>query len=238
MFKNMMLVASIVLLSGCIATDKGEDKSAAQFEKVNTNLSNLEQSLASTIQDSCQQDNEQLANQVAAAVAANTITEKVEPEKEIVYVEVCSTKEDDVIVSKTEKFVIGEVENVTLVKEKLNFNARIDTGAVTSSLGVFNETRFERDGEKWIRFTLDKEKDAKKYEYPIARIIRIIQQTSTDTSKRPIIKMRFQIGGKTYTSEFSLADRSHLEYQVLIGREFIKDRALVDVSSKFLLGGD
>lgn len=234
----MMLVVSVVILSGCVATDKGDDKSAAQLEKINTNLTNLEQSLSSTIQSTCQQDNEQFANQVAAAVAANTVTEPVEPEKQIVYIERCTEKEDKVMSSIGEKFVIGEVEKVTLIKEKLNFNARIDTGAVTSSLGVFNETRFERDGAKWIRFTLDEGKDAKKYEYPIARIIRIVQQTSTDTTRRPIIKLRFKIGGKNFTSEFSLADRSHLDYQVLIGREFIKDRAIVDVSSKFLLGGE
>ena len=34
--------------------------------------------------------------------------------------------------------------------------------------------------------------------------------------------------------EFTLADRSHLDYEMLLGRNFLTDVALVDVSRKFI----
>ena len=233
MFKNILLVITLSVLTGCVATSNGNSPSSSELNTINTNIANLEKSLATQIADSCKQDNQQLAAELSLAMQKASKTAGAE--KEVVYVERCSAAEKSKVNSN--KMVVGEVERVFFVKEKINFDARVDTGAVTSSIGVYNETSFERDGDDWIRFNLSEEKDAKTYEYPVSRIIKIVQQTSTESSRRPVIEMKFEVGKETFTSEFSLADRSHLEYQVLIGREFLRDIAVVDVSGKYLLGG-
>ena len=45
-----------------------------------------------------------------------------------------------------------------------------------------------------------------------------------------MVKLTVKIGGYTAQAEFTLKDRTTMQYPVLIGREFIKDIAIVDVS--------
>ena len=136
------------------------------------------------------------------------------------------------------KILIGEVENIFLVKEKKVFAARIDTGADTSSFGVYNLTKFERDGKKWVKFSLKSDENASIFEYPIYDKVKIKQQSNMKAEERIEIKMSIKLGRKEYLNQiFNLADRSHLEFQVLIGRNFLKDIALVDVSRKHILEG-
>ena len=130
---------------------------------------------------------------------------------------------------------MGAVENVLLTKEQLEFNARIDTGADASSLGVYNIKRFERDGKKWVKFALSEKAEAEVFEYPIFDTVKI-KQSSSFNEDRIEIKVDIQMGGVNYEKQlFNLADRSHLQYQLLIGRSFLRDIAVVDVSRKRLL---
>ncbi|KGJ89241.1 hypothetical protein ND16A_2134 [Thalassotalea sp. ND16A] len=230
-----MLTASLIVLTGCVATSEKVEQNSEKLAQVNSNIVNLEKSITEQISLHCQQDNQELAKQLAVEITQQQASVNVDAtEPEVVYVERCSIKDKKTNIY-TNKLLLGSVETVFLNKEKLSFDARIDTGAVTSSIGVYNETRFERDGKDWLRFNLTNSADAKTYEYPVYRIIRIIQQTSTETNRRPVVKLKFALGGKSYTSEFSLANRDHLQYQVLIGREFLRDIAVVDVSSEHLL---
>ncbi|WNC67963.1 RimK/LysX family protein [Thalassotalea nanhaiensis] len=233
MFKNIMLAISIIALSGCVATEN----STAQLEQVNSNITNLEQSLSKQINERCEQDNQQLIADLKAAMIVDKNNASVHTEKEVVYVERCTVKNKQAYPS--DKILIGEVENVFLVKEKTTFAARIDTGADTSSLGVYNLTKFERDGKKWVKFSLLADKNSKIFEYPIYDTVRIKQQSNMKAEERLEIKISIKVGREEYRNQtFNLADRSHLEFQVLIGRNFLKDIALVDVSKKYLLGGE
>ena len=124
-----------------------------------------------------------------------------------------------------------------LVKEKVDMKARIDSGAVTSSVGVYNLKNFERDGDKWVRFSLNNDENAQTYEYPVYDTVSI-KQTSELSEERIEIKIDIKIGTSTYKNQvFNLTDRSHLDFQLLIGRSFLRDRAIIDVGSKFLLEG-
>jgi len=134
-----------------------------------------------------------------------------------------------------DKLLIGEIEEITLINEQVNLQARIDSGAVTSSIGVYNLKNFERDGKKWVRFNLTDKKNAPTYEYPVYDTV-TIKQTSELSEQRIEIKIDIKIGNSTYRSQaFNLADRSHLDFQLLIGRSFLRDTAVIDVGHKFLL---
>lgn len=229
-----MLAISLVALSGCVATEM----SSAQLDQVYTNITKLEQSLSKQISQSCKPDSEELATQVAAKLSTNNVIKSTKLGKEVVYVERCSIK-DKKSVSADDKLVIGEIEKILLIKEKLSFDVRIDSGAETSSLGIYNLAQFERDGKKWVKFTLFKNTDAKAYEYPIFDTVKIKQQSDVKAKARIEIKINIRVGGKEYLGQiFNLADRNHLKFQVLIGRNFLRDIAVVDVSGKYLLGGE
>lgn len=54
---------------------------------------------------------------------------------------------------------------------------------------------------------------------------------------RASIKVQVKFAGKVYQTVVSLTNRSDMKYPMLIGRKFLKDRFLVDVSKKNLTKG-
>ncbi len=125
--------------------------------------------------------------------------------------------------------VLGRVERLRLEPPGLAFEARIDTGASTSSLDARRIETFERDGEPWVRFEVLPSDGGGRVaiERPQARSATIVQ-ASGETS-RPVVELQVTLGGRSETVEFTLADRGHLSYPVLIGRNFLRDVAVVDV---------
>lgn len=131
--------------------------------------------------------------------------------------------------------VIGEIESLTLEKEKVQFKARIDTGAQTSSISAINIQHYERDGKKWVRFEINHptKKKTIKMERPLSRMVSI-KRHGASSSERPVVHLVVSIGTIKCRCEFSLTDRSKYEFPVLIGRNFLSGRAMVDVSGKHL----
>lgn len=135
-----------------------------------------------------------------------------------------------------DKPVAGAVEKVRVTPPGSVMRARIDTGANTSSLDARDVRYFERDGEDWVRFKVyDRDTDTTtEHERPVARRVRIVSATEQDDS-RPVVELRVEIGPVVTRSEFTLADRQKLTYPVLIGRNLLRDRMLVDVARERLL---
>ena len=133
----------------------------------------------------------------------------------------------------SDKRVIGEVEPVTLVKAGITLPARIDTGATSCSLDATNIERFERDGKKWVRFTLTERKSGNvhKLERKLSRTVKITRH-GKESQERPVVKMKALLGGVALYKEFTLTDRSEFTYQVLIGRNFLEGEFIVDVTLK------
>ncbi|MCH8498511.1 MAG: RimK/LysX family protein [Marinobacter sp.] len=134
------------------------------------------------------------------------------------------------------KLVVGEVEKFLLINPGLVYNARIDSGATTSSLDARNVTRFERNGENWVRFDVpapDNTSETLTLERRIVRNARIIQSNEEEGERRPVVELHFAIGDHQQRAEFTLSDRSHLTYPVLIGRNILRDVMLIDVGKEF-----
>ncbi len=133
-------------------------------------------------------------------------------------------------VKETGPLTIGATERVILQPEGIAFEARIDTGAETSSMGAANITEFERDGKTWVSFDVTGQGGTtEEIKRPVVRFARIKVHRG-EPDRRPVVKLRVMLGPLEEMREFTLADRSQYEYPVLIGRNFIRDNALVDVS--------
>jgi len=141
--------------------------------------------------------------------------------------------------NNTELLVLGAIENVQLDNIRTLYSARIDTGATTSSINAVDIEKFERDGKSWVKFHLnDSSIDTEKrnwIEAPIIRYANIRQPTLEAVEKRAVIELWVKIGKIHEKSQFTLANRSQMSHPILLGREFIQDIALVDVSKTFLL---
>ena len=138
-----------------------------------------------------------------------------------------------------EKQILGEVEWVGLPSIGTYLESRVDTGAASSSLSARDITPFERDGEDWVRFKLALDDDDavvdslrdKSIEAERVRTARIRQASGTE--ERAVIELPVKMGSIEQTVEFTLTDRSRLTYPILLGRNFLRDIAVVDVSRQY-----
>lgn len=130
------------------------------------------------------------------------------------------------------KCIIGKIEKVRLVPPNIVLKARIDTGAKTTSIDAREISPFERDGKQWVRFVMMD--DTKPYiiEKKVTRTVQI-KRHGTESQDRYVIKMRIVLGDVSQMIEVSLNDRDAYLYPVLIGRNFLRDNCIVDVSKKF-----
>jgi len=144
---------------------------------------------------------------------------------------------DETLSTKT---LLGRSEWVGFPSLGTYLKARVDSGANTSSLSADEITRFERDGEDWVRFKLalnddDVAVESQRDEWveaPIVRRVRILQASGEES--RPVISLLMTLGPIRENVEFTLNDRSHLEYPVLLGRRFLMDIAVIDVADTYL----
>ncbi len=130
--------------------------------------------------------------------------------------------------------VAGYIEEVWLEKSPAPFKAKLDTGATTSSIHAPAYEIFMRDGREWVRFTItNHSRKALVVERPIERVA-TIRRAGVKDFKRPVIALHACIGGKMATTQFTLADRSGMSVQVLIGRSFLAQRIVVDSAKSFI----
>ena len=138
-----------------------------------------------------------------------------------------------------EKTIVGTLEICALPELGVNdLQVRIDTGAKTSSLHVDNLSLFKKQGKPWVRF--DIHPDIHKVETIITceaalADTRKIKSSNGSAQERYIIKTVIKLGVDAWPIEVSLADRSDMSNLMLLGREAMKDRLLVDPSHTFLL---
>lgn len=133
------------------------------------------------------------------------------------------------------KLILGEKEWVYVPGLEQNFRARVDTGATTSSISAVDIQPFERDGKDWVKFKIEHEGvKSKEIALPVQRWVKIRQSSADGTHERAVVNAWIQIGDLKEQTEFTLADRTHLTFPLLLGRSFFKDVAVVDVSQQYV----
>ncbi len=129
---------------------------------------------------------------------------------------------------RQEAKIIGGVETLYILPMEMPFQARMDTGAETSSMDADHIRPFERDGEKWVSFNITNRKNGEvhHFEKPIKRRTNIVR--IGEHEERYVVNMSIKMGEETIKSDFTLAQRDKFSYQVLIGRNIINGRFIID----------
>lgn len=73
--------------------------------------------------------------------------------------------------------------------------------------------------------------------FPLYKIKKV-KSSNGQLQLRPSIKVSVEFFGKKYKSVISLTNRADMKFPMLIGRRFLKDRYLVDVSKDYLTKGE
>ncbi len=134
------------------------------------------------------------------------------------------------------KQAIGATAKITEVTTGLSFMARVDTGAETCSLHV-NDIQVEnvkpdmRDNwKKKIRFSVTCPETKKEHWIDSKIQSTVIVKTSEKEERRYKAWVTLEYEGIEKRVLVTLNDRSHMEYPLLIGRNFLKGDFVVDVA--------
>ncbi|RAV28722.1 30S ribosomal protein S6--L-glutamate ligase [Sinomicrobium soli] len=138
------------------------------------------------------------------------------------------------------KIIIGSEEWVGLPQLDIpTIKVRVDSGAKTSALHAMNINPFQRNNETWVNFDVFPiQHNGKKYISCEARVIdrRVIKSSTGTRESRYVIKTALYINGSSWDIELTLTNRDSMGYRMLLGREAMIGRMLVDPESSFLLG--
>ncbi|EGR4188860.1 putative lipoprotein [Vibrio cholerae] len=240
MFKRIAPFAALSLLSGCALTN-GDEYHQATLSAIQSSEANMTQKMTNLesqmgLQNDYIESLEQQITELKTQVSQIKLPPPPAPKR--VSTAKPSNDQNTAISKPRHDVVLGEIESVTIDAIKQTFDARIDTGAATSSLNAVDIEEFERNGKNWVRFHLADEKNPKTeanwIEAPVLRYVRIRQSTNENTERRAVVELWVKLGSIHEKAQFTLADRSQMTHPVLLGREFIRDIALVDVSRKYI----
>ncbi len=143
----------------------------------------------------------------------------------------CDKAEPVRIPVRGDKMIVGMREHVFVDPFEQSLVARVDAGSSGNVLYVADLVEFQRDGNNWARFSLT----PPKAEAPVEVERQITRRKGTDESAKDVnVRLRMTLGNVTETYEFTLQTRKARDYQVRLGRTFLKDIALVDVSKRFI----
>jgi hypothetical protein len=124
--------------------------------------------------------------------------------------------------------IAGWIERVRLGDEGIVVSAKLDTGALTSSLHAADVRWFTRDGEEWVAFEVTEEGGRTvRFERKVVRVARIKRQ-GADSQRRPTVVIGVCLGGVYRVTEVNLTDRTGFKYEFLVGRRFLAGHFLVD----------
>jgi hypothetical protein len=117
--------------------------------------------------------------------------------------------------------------------------AKIDTGARTSSLHAFGLEWFDRAGTPWVRFEIHpwqrSTSDAIVAEAAVVAT-RDVKSSSGDVEHRPVVHASLVLAGRQQTAEVTLTRRDEMGFRMLVGREALRHRFVVDPGVSYLGG--
>lgn len=136
--------------------------------------------------------------------------------------------------------VLGWREWVTLPELGIErVKAKVDTGARSSSLHAYDIHRFRRGGTSMIRFKVHPvQKDDRTVVEAEAELLeqRKVRSSNGVQTIRPVISAEVEVGSERWPIELTLVRRDLMGFRMLLGREAVRKRFLVDPGRSFLGG--
>lgn len=132
------------------------------------------------------------------------------------------------------KKIVGCKEIISILDLNLfDLDAKVDTGADSNAIHCDHI----EINDNQVSFTLLDEihpsYHGKRITVPLYKIKKV-KSSNGQVQHRPSIEVEVEFMGEKYKSIISLTNRSDMKFPMLIGRKFLKDRFLVDVSKEYL----
>lgn len=146
----------------------------------------------------------------------------------------------DLSADETPLLVVGWREWVSLPELGIDrIKAKVDSGARSSSLHAFEVEPFQQDGREYVRFKVyPKQRSTENIIECTAPVFdrRSVRSSSGESSDRFVILTSVQWMGDQWQIEMTLADRSEMGFRMLLGRQAMRGRLLIDPSRSYFGG--
>lgn len=132
--------------------------------------------------------------------------------------------------AESQKQIVGATEVVFVTDANLLFNARVDTGAKTSSI---HAEKIELDllgdpqGKPISFYLVTKEGQFRRVETRVTSVVKV--RTSEHTELRYVVPLLIKWNDSVRTVSVTLNDRRSMDYRLLLGRNWLHGHYLVDV---------
>ncbi len=139
-----------------------------------------------------------------------------------------------------DKIVVGSEEWCALPQLNIPaINVRVDSGAKTSALHAVNIMPFKKEGNPWVRYEVHPlQNDGKTTVFCESPIVdkRKVKSSSGLEEVRYVIRTLLSIGDSSWEIEITLTNRDSMGYRMLLGRQAMAGKILVDPEASFQLG--
>jgi hypothetical protein len=117
--------------------------------------------------------------------------------------------------------------------------AKIDTGARSSAVHAFAVERVRRRGKDMVRFAIHPlQRSSRREVVAEAEMIdeRTVRSSNGVHALRPVIITRIELLGETWPIELTLASRDEMGFRMLLGRQAMRGRFLIDPGRSYMAG--
>ncbi len=115
--------------------------------------------------------------------------------------------------------------------------AKVDTGARTSALHAFKITPFSKDGASYVRFIIHPLQRLREPEVSCVALVidnRDITDSGGRIEHRYVIRTSLKLGKRRWPIELTLTNRDQMGFRMLIGRQALRGRYVVDTGRSFV----
>lgn len=116
--------------------------------------------------------------------------------------------------------------------------ARVDSGAKTSALHAINIAPFVKNDSNWVKFDINPiQNNVRTIIHCEAPLIdkRVVKSSSGYREQRYVIQTILKLGDQTWDIEMTLTNRDSMGFRMLLGREAMIGRVIVDPEKQYLL---
>ncbi|MBE7386211.1 MAG: ATP-dependent zinc protease [Leptolyngbya sp. SIO1E4] len=116
--------------------------------------------------------------------------------------------------------------------------AKVDTGARSSALHAFDIEYFNQDDCSMVHFKMHPLQRNTSFTVEATAAVlgkRPVRNSGGQTQDRPVIRTLVCLGGQQWPIELTLTNRDVMGFRMLLGREAIRHRFLVDSGDSYFL---
>lgn len=144
------------------------------------------------------------------------------------------------MIKKESKLIIGWQEVISLPDINIPaIRVKVDTGAKTSSLHAENIQYFKKEDKDYVSFEVHPIQKNRKIIVKCQALLtdrRNVKSSNGIKENRPLIKTKIKIGNNLLEIDLNLTKRDSMGFRMLLGRDAMKNRIIIDPQYKYLNG--